>query len=52
MKALLVDDSQTVRNSRKKILATLEHSDVVDAAYGVEALKQIGETHLDLVPVD
>ena len=52
MKVLLVDDSVTIRSLQKKTFAQLGHSDAMEAADGVEALKQIGETRPDLVMID
>lgn len=52
MRVLLVDDSRTIRNIEKKTFAQLGYSDVMEAADGVEALKQIGETRPDLVLID
>ena len=52
MKILLVDDSRTIRNIQRNVLKQLGHTDVMEAADGVEALKQIGETRPDLVLID
>lgn len=52
MKIMLVDDSRTIRNIQKNVLAQIGYTDVVEAADGVEALKQIGEGRPDLVLVD
>jgi two-component system chemotaxis response regulator CheY len=52
MKVLLVDDSRTIRNIEKKTFAQLGCSDVMEAADGVEALQQIGQTRPDLVLID
>lgn len=52
MKILLVDDSRTIRNIQKNVLAQLGYSDVVEAADGVEALAQISAHHPDLLLID
>jgi len=52
MKVLLVDDSRTIRNIQKKTFSQLGHEDVLEAADGVEALQQIGQTRPDLVLID
>ena len=52
MRILLVDDSRTIRDIQKKTFAQFGHSDAMEAADGVEALKQIGETCPDLVLID
>lgn len=52
MKILLVDDSRTIRNIQKNVLAQIGHTDVIEAADGVEALTQIADKKPDLVLVD
>lgn len=52
MKILLVDDSRTIRNIQKNVLAQLGHTDITEAADGLEALARIGESRPDLVLVD
>jgi two-component system, chemotaxis family, chemotaxis protein CheY len=52
MKILLVDDSRTIRNIQKNVLAQLGYSDVVEAADGVEALAQITAHNPDLLLID
>lgn len=52
MKILLVDDSRTIRNIQKNVLQQLGHSDVIEAADGVEALAQISAHHPDMVLID
>lgn len=49
MKVLLVDDSRTIRNIQKNVLKQIGHTDITEAADGVEALQRIGETRPDLV---
>ena len=48
---LLVDDDLTVRQSLKQALA-LEQFGVVVAANGVDALREFGENHIDIVLLD
>ncbi len=52
MKILLVDDSRTIRNIQKNVLAQLGHTEVAEAADGVEALKMIAENRPDLALID
>ncbi len=52
MKILLVDDSRTIRNIQKNALAALGHTDVVEAADGVEALSAISAEAPDLMLLD
>jgi two-component system chemotaxis response regulator CheY len=52
MKILLVDDSKTMRNIQKSILAQLGHNDVLEACDGLDALSKIGATDPDLLLVD
>jgi len=52
MKILLVDDSRTIRNIQKNVLAQLGHTEVAEAADGVEALKMIAESRPDLALID
>ena len=52
MKILLVDDSRTIRNIQKNVLAQLGYEDIAEASDGVEALKAIGAARPDLVLVD
>ena len=52
MKILLVDDSRTIRSIQKNTLATMGHTDVLEAADGVEALSVLGAQRPDLVLVD
>lgn len=44
MKVLLVDDSRTMRNIQKKVLADLGAMDFAEAGDGVEALNVIAQT--------
>ncbi|HPD28354.1 MAG TPA: response regulator [Phycisphaerae bacterium] len=52
MRILLVDDSRTIRNIQKNVLAQLGHTDISEAGDGVEALKIIAEKRPDLVLID
>lgn len=52
MRILLVDDSRTIRNIQKNVLAQIGYTDVVEAADGLEALNQIAEHKPELVLVD
>ncbi len=52
MKIMLVDDSRTIRNIQKNILSQLGHTDIVEAADGVEALNLVHEQDPDLMLLD
>ncbi len=52
MKILLVDDSRTIRNIQKNTLASMNHTDILEAADGVEALAVLKEERPDLMLVD
>ena len=53
MKFLLVDDSRTMRNIWKKVLSSLESSEIVEAGDGVEGLNAIKESGpVDMMLVD
>ena len=52
MKILLVDDSRTIRNIQKNTLLGMGHTDVLEAADGVEALSVLQGERPDLVLVD
>ncbi len=52
MKILLVDDSRTIRNIQKNTLAGMGHTEVLEAADGVEALAVLAAQRPDLVLVD
>ena len=53
MKFLLVDDSRTMRNIWKKVVSSIESSEVFEAGDGVEGLKQISENGpFDILLVD
>ncbi len=52
MKILLVDDSRTIRNIQKKVLAQLGFEEIEEAADGVQALEKYKENKPDLMLVD
>ncbi|MCH7527742.1 MAG: response regulator [Planctomycetes bacterium] len=52
MKILLVDDSRTIRNIQKNVLARIGHTDVMEAGDGLEALIKLKEERPDLMLVD
>ena len=52
MKILLVDDSRTIRNIQRNVLAQIGFTDVIEAADGIEALAQLAEGKPDMVLVD
>ena len=52
MKIMLVDDSRTIRNIQKRVLAKLGYEDIVEAADGVEALAAYVKSPPDLLLVD
>jgi len=52
MKILLVDDSRTIRNIQKNTLKGMGHTDVLEAADGLEALSVLGGDRPDLMLVD
>jgi len=52
MKILLVDDSRTIRNIQKNTLKMLGHTDISEAADGLEALTCLSNERPDLMLVD
>ncbi|MBL8761389.1 MAG: response regulator [Phycisphaerae bacterium] len=52
MKIMLVDDSKTMRNIQKAVLAQLGHTDVVEACDGQDALSKVQAAKPDLLLVD
>ncbi len=52
MKVMLVDDSRTMRNIEKNVLAQLGYTDVVEAADGLEALTVAAAEKPDLILLD
>jgi len=49
---MLVDDSRTIRNIQKNVLKQLNHTDIVEAEDGVQALAIFEKQPLDLILVD
>jgi two-component system chemotaxis response regulator CheY len=52
MKILLVDDSKTMRNIQKSILAQMGHTQIEEACDGLDALSKVGSFAPDLLLVD
>ncbi len=52
MKILLVDDSRTIRNIQKNVLAQLGHTEIMEAGDGVEALNLLKQETPDLMLID
>lgn len=52
MKILLVDDSKTMRNIQKRVLAELGPTEFFEANDGVEALALVDKDTFDLILVD
>lgn len=52
MKILLVDDSKTMRNIQKSILAQLGYTEIQEAADGLDAFSKLGAFQPDLLLVD
>ncbi len=52
MKILLVDDSRTIRNIQKNTLASMGHTDILEAADGLLALEVLSKVTPDLMLVD
>ncbi len=52
MKILIVDDSKTMRNIEKGVLAQLNYTEVLEAADGLDALSKAGAFEPDLLLVD
>jgi len=52
MKIMLIDDSRTMRNIQKTVLAQIGHTDVVEAADGVDALSKVQAETPDLILLD
>ncbi len=52
MRILLVDDSRTIRNIQKNVLARLGHTEIEEAGDGVEALASVKKSRPDLVLID
>ena len=52
MKVMLVDDSRTMRNIQKNVLAQIGYTDVIEAADGQDALSKVKATPVDLILLD
>ena len=52
MKILLVEDSRTMRNIQRGILAQMGYNDVEEAGDGLDALSRIADIRPDLLLVD
>ncbi|MBN1344761.1 MAG: response regulator [Phycisphaerae bacterium] len=52
MKIMLVDDSRTIRNIQKNVLARLGHTDILEAGDGLEALQLLQKDQPDLILID
>lgn len=52
MKILLIDDSKTMRNIQKSVLAQLGHTHIEEACDGQDALSKVGAFQPDLILVD
>ncbi|MBA4028936.1 MAG: two-component system response regulator [Planctomyces sp.] len=52
MKILLVDDSKTMRNIQKGVLAQLGHTEVVEACDGQDALSKVAAAGPELILLD
>ncbi len=52
MKIMLVDDSKTMRNIQKSVLAQLGHTEIEEACDGVDALSKVAAFGPDLLLVD
>ncbi len=52
MKILLIDDSKTMRNIQRSVLAQLGHTTVEEACDGQDALSKVGAYKPDLILVD
>ncbi len=52
MQIMLVDNSRTIRNIQKNVLKQLDHTDIVEAEDGVQALATFEDHVPDLMLVD
>lgn len=52
MRVMLIDDSRTMRNIQKSILAQLGHTEIEEACDGQDALSKVGAFGPDLILVD
>jgi two-component system, chemotaxis family, chemotaxis protein CheY len=52
MKVMLVDDSRTMRNVEKNILAQLGFTDIIEACDGQDAMSKVAASAPDLILLD
>jgi two-component system chemotaxis response regulator CheY len=52
MKIMLVDDSRTMRNIQKGVLAQMGHSEITEACDGTDALSKVLADQPDLIILD
>lgn len=52
MKILLIDDSKTMRNIQKSVLAQLGHTEIEEACDGQDGLNKLAAYQPDLILVD
>ncbi len=52
MRIMLVDDSRTMRNIQKTVLAQFGHTDIDEASDGVDALSKVQAAMPDLILLD
>ena len=52
MKIMLIDDSKTMRNIQKSVLASLGHTEIEEACDGQDALSKVFAFEPDLILVD
>lgn len=52
MRIFIIDDSKTMRNIEKSVLATLGHTEVAEAGDGQDALSKVDAFNPELILVD
>lgn len=52
MRVMLVDDSKTIRNIEKSVLAKLGHTEILEVSDGHDALSRVGAFEPELILVD
>lgn len=52
MKIMLIDDSKTMRNIQKSVLAQIGHTEIEEACDGQDALSKVNAFRPDLILVD
>ncbi len=52
MKIMLVDDSRTMRNIQKTVLAQIGHTDLIEASDGLDAMSKLQASAPDLILLD